>query len=345
MRARLGTRVVVACVLSLAAVACGNKKKRGPAALPPEVTGLAAVPATAQVLIAADVGQLAGSPIVARAVDQLLLRDPSLAERWEQVREGCKLDLPAQIKHVMLAVGPASGGSTAGPVLMVATGALSEPDLASCIRGLVGKGGGGLTATTVEGRALYQVQDGNRTMFFAFSRPDTVVLGTSDAWVRDALGTGKKALDNADLAGWLALADQRAAVWAVGRIDERVRKGLVGASGGKLAAGPIAIVAAIDPREGARLDVGAVMSSADEAKRLESFVTSELQVLTMVAQLKSLGPVVSKVAVATEGPVVRLRAPLTIDEVNQLLSVLDENPAPEQGTPPPQGSGSEPGPQ
>lgn len=329
-----------ACVLSLVslALATGCKaKKRKPSAPPPEVTGLAAVPATAQALIAADVGKLANAEIVARAVEQLLMKDVGLAQRWADVKEHCKLDLTAQVKHVMLALGPAEGGATgSGPVLMVATGAVSETELVACIPKVVGTGGGGLTTKAVGGRSLYQVKDGNRVMFFAFGRPDTIVLGTSEAWVVDALGGGKKALDNPELVRWLAHVDQKAPLWAVGRVDPRVGQGLVAASSGKLTTPPDAFVGTLDPRDGARLDLGVVMSSGTLAKELESFAKTELAVVAMAAQLKSLGPIVAKIRVASDGNLVHFRASLTQPEVNQLLSVLDEPPPPEQVTPPPQ---------
>ena len=341
MRLRLGALgVVLPCVLSLAIGGVGcNKKRSTDANVPsPEVTGLAAVPATAQVLIAADVTRLSDSPIVARAVDQLLLRDPALGARWSEVQASCKLDLPRQLKRVMLALGPPAAGAPTGtgPVLMIAIGTLSEPDLTACIRTMVGKGGGALTVNTVGGRSLYQVKDGNRTMFFSFGRPDTVILGTTEAWVLDALGAGPKASSDPELRALLPLVDQNAPVWAIGRVDARVRRGLIGASGGALTSGPMAIVASLDPTNGAKLDLGAVMATAPDAKQLESFANKELKVITMVAQMKSLGTIVAKVSVAAEGAVVRFRAPLTLDDVNQLLSVLDETPAPAQVSPPPE---------
>ena len=333
MRHRLGIAVLV---LSLHVGACGKKaaESNNPS---PEVTGLAAVPASAQVLIAVDVTKLQDSALVARAVDQLLMRDPVLATKWGEVQASCKLDLGKQLKRVMLALGPPPQGAATGtgPVLMVANGTIAEPDLANCIRTMVGKGGGALTVKTVGGRSLYQVKDGNRTMFFAFGRADTIILGTSEPWVLDALGTGPKAMDNPEIKTLLPLADQNAPIWALGKVDERVRQGLVGASGGRLKTGPSAIVATLDPTDGARINLGAVMSSAEDAKALESFANTELKVVAMVAQMKSLGPLVAKVAVTAEGTVVRFRAPLTVEDVNQLLSVLDEKPASEQGSPPP----------
>ncbi len=334
MRGRLGIAVLV---LSLHAAACGKKKSAESNGPSPEITGLAAVPVNAQVLIAADVQRLSDSPIVARAVDQLLMRDPTLAAKWGEVQASCKLDLTKQVKRVMLALGPpaATAPTGTGPVLMIATGSIAEADLTACVRTMVGKGGGALTVKTVGGRSLYQVKDGNRAMVFAFGRPDTVILGTNEAWVLDALGTGPKAADSPELAALLKLADQNAPVWALGKVDERVRQGLVGASGGRLKAGPTAIVASIDPSNGAKVDLGAVMTSTEDAKGLESFANSELKVVAMLAQIKALGPIVAKVVVSAEGAVVRFRAPLTLDDVNQLLSVLDEKPASEQVSPPP----------
>ena len=88
----------------------------------------------------------------------------------------------------------------------------------------------------------YQAKDGNRTMYFAFGAPDTVVLGSNEGYVTEALGAGKKAADNADLMKWIALADQKAPLWAAGRVDDRVRAGLVKVTGGQLKAGPSAMV-------------------------------------------------------------------------------------------------------
>lgn len=331
MRAhRVGHLVVMFGLV--AAAACGGKKAaKGP---PPEVTGLAAVPATAQVVIAADVDKLASSPIVTRAVEQLLMREPSLAASWAHLTESCKLDPARDVKHVILALGPPAQGAGTGPVMMVATGSLSEPDLQACLRTMVGKGGGSLTTKSVGGRSLYEVKDGASVMHFAFGRPDTVVLGTDEAWVADGLGGGKKALDNPELKAWIDKVDQRAPLWAVGRVDERVRQGLVGVAEGKIKAGPAAIYASLDPSAGAKLELGTIMASPEDAKSLESFANNELKLASWAAQLKSLGPIVAKVGVSSDDRQVRFKADLTMDEVNQLLSVLDEKPTPEQGSPP-----------
>lgn len=327
MRPRL---LLVACLL---AIGCGKKTKRAP-----DVAGLAAVPASAQVVIAADVARVIDSPLVAHAVDQLLLRDADLATRWQRLRDSCKLD-PKKLKQVVLAIGPHAGQQVGtGPVLMVVTGQLAETELASCVRAMVGQGGGALTGKDVGGRTLYQAKDGNRTMFFAFGRPDTVVLGSNEAYVTEALSNGKKVLDNPDMAGWIHQVDQKAPVWAAGRVDERVRGGLVKVTSGQLQAGPIAMMVALDPTAGAKLELGAVMGSAKDAKTLESFAKGQLALLAMAAQAKGLGKVVDKVAIAAEGEIVRFRATLGVEEVNQLISALDGGGPAAQDSPPAAGS-------
>lgn len=327
--------VLLCAVVAIGTSACGGKKEKEHRAPPPEVTGLAAVPATAQAVIGVDVAKLAASPIVTRMAEQLLLRDPSLAESWAHVTEACKIDLLKQVKHVVLALGPSPNAAAgSGAVLAVATGTLSEPDVATCVRTMVGKGGGSLTVKNVAGRSLYQVKDGNRAVHFGFGRPDTIVLGTDEAWVIEGLSVNKKVLDNPEMATWFKHVDQYGPVFAVGRVDERVGKGLVAASGGKLTKAAQAFFASLDLTSGAKVLLGVVMPDADAAKQLESFANTELKVLTMVAQFKSLGSIAQKLQTTTENNVLRFTAQLTMDEVNQLLSVLDEKPAPEQVTPP-----------
>jgi hypothetical protein len=330
-------RVAAAVALSVFALAAACKKSSAPETPTPEVTGLAAVPASAQVVIGIDVAKVASSPLVDRAVTQLLARDAELAERWTKLHDSCKLDLGKTVKRVMLAIGkpPAGDHPGTGPTVMIATGAIVEADLAACVRAMVGQGGGALTARPLEGRTLYQAKDGARTMFFAFGRADTVVLGSNEAFVTEALGSGKKVSDDPEMKHVISLVDQNAPIWAAGRVDERVRAGLVKVTAGKVASGPSAMVATVDPTDGAKLHVGVVMSTEADAKALESFAKAELGVLAMAAQVKSLQPVVDKVAVVATAEVVSLDAALTIDDVNQLLSALDVTPPPAQDSPPP----------
>ena len=61
-------------------------------------------------------------------------------------------------------------------------------------------------------------------------------------YVIEGLGTGKKVADNADLSKWMKLVDRQAPLWAAGKVDERVRGGLVKLTSGQITQGPAAIV-------------------------------------------------------------------------------------------------------
>lgn len=325
---------LVAC--AALALGCGKKKPQ----VTPDVSGLAAVPASATAVVVADVAGVIDSPLVQRAVDQLLLRDPQLAERWEQLATSCKLDA-RKLKHVILAIGPTKdAGPGTGPVLMVVTGQLVETELATCVRSMVGQGGGTLTAKPLGSRTLYQAKDGKRTMFFAFGQADTVVLGSNEAYVTEALGTGKKAKDNTELVSWMALVDQKAPLWAAGKVDERVRGGLVKLTGGQISQGPVAMVMSANPQDGLTIEVGAVMASDADAKTLESFAKSQLGLMAMAAQAQSLGKVVNKITISAEKQVVRFNAALGTEEVNLLISALDGGGATAQDSPPAPSAGS-----
>ncbi len=292
------------------------------------------MPASATAVVVADVAGVIDSPLIGRAVDQLLLRDPALDERWKQLYNTCKLDA-RKVKQVVLAIGPhdAKGPGT-GPVLMVVNGQLVETELAGCVRTMVGQGGGTLTAKDLGGRTLYQVKDGNRTMFFAFGKADTVVMGSNEAYVTEALGTGKKITDNADLISWMKLIDEKAPLWAVGKVDDRVRSGLVKLTSGQIKEGPQAMIVSANPSDGIALEVSAVMASDDDAKTLESFAKTQMGLMAMAAQAKNLGTVVDKVTISTEKSVVRFKAALTAKDVNLLISALDGGGITAQDSPP-----------
>jgi hypothetical protein len=339
-------RGALCLILALCAAVPGCGKKQQSTGPAPELTGLAVVPASAEVVVGADIAKLTDAPVIDRAIEQLVMRDATLSERWQRLRDECKIDLGKQIKRVVLALGPSRPGPApgTGPVLMVAVGALPETELQQCVTKLVGAGGGSLTGKPVAGRTLYLAKDGNRTMYFAYTRPDTVVLSADEAYITEALGTGKKAPDNPDLTAWRKLVNQSAPLWAVGRTDPRIRDGLVHASDGKITAGPVAFALSADLADGAKLQLSAVMNQPDQAKALESYVKGELALLTAAAQLRSLGSVVGKIAVAADGAIVQFRAALTVDDLNHLLSALDGDGTPPQNLAPPQpspGSGAQ----
>jgi hypothetical protein len=244
----------------------------------------------------------------------------------------------------MVALGPSPAGGRigTGPMVMIATGKVFEADLVKCVRDIVGKGGGSVVVKSPEGRTLYQVKDGGRTMFIAFGRPDTVILGNNEAYVQEAVGTGRKALDEPELAAWLKLADQNAPVWVVGRVAERLKLGLVRASSNTLKAGAKAYVGSLDLTGGVKVDLVALMESPEDAKQLESLLNLNLVGLSWAAQVAALAKVVQKVTVKAEGPSVRFSVPLTMEDVNRVLRALDGDKAAAQDSPPAGGSAPTP---
>lgn len=352
MRMRRGRAPVVLAALAgalllLAAAALAGCGKRAhlPTGPSPEVTGLAAVPATADVVVGLDAGRLAESPIVERAIEMLLAREPELAARWQALRESCRLEV-AQVARLMIALGPPPPGGRlgTGPMLLIATGKISEPDLVKCARDIVGKGGGTVVVKAGEGRTLYQVKDGARTMFIAFGRPDTVILGNHEGYVQEAVGGGAKALDNPEIAGWVRLVDQNAPVWVVGRVAPQLQASLIRASGGALRAGAKAYAGTLDPTDGLRGELTALMESPEDAKHLESLANMNLVGLSWATQRESLARIVQKVSIQAEGAGVRFSVPLTMDDVNRVLSALDDDRAAAQDSPPAGGSAAAPPP-
>ena len=341
-RSRSAARVLTGVVAlgALANAGCG-KKASAPSGPPPELTGLAVIPADVEAIVGADLAKLSDSPVIDLVVEPLM-RDATLSERWQRFKQDCKIDLGKQIKRVMLALGPSTGGRPGtGPVLMVAVGSLPEADLKDCVTKLVGTGGGTVTGKVVLGRTLYFAKDGNRTMYFAYSRPDTIVLGADEVYVTEALGTGKKAPDNPELTGWRKLVNENAPLWAVGRTGARTRDGLVQLTEGKVSAGPVAFAANADLADGVKFQLSAVMNTPDQANSLESFVRGELALLSAAAQWKSLGAVVGKLGMTVDRAVVQFRATLTLADLKLLLSALDEQSTPAQDRAPPHpGSGS-----
>jgi hypothetical protein len=344
-RAASGVAFAVCAVLVLLAIAagCGKKSRRAPPGPSPELTGLAAVPSTAEVIVGLDAAQLADSPLVTRAIGMLLAREPELAGRWQALRESCKLEIK-QVNRVMIALGPSPAGGRfgTGPMVLISTGKIVEADLVKCVREIVGKGGGSLVVQSSQGRTLYQVRDGNRTMFIAFGRPDTVILGNNEAYVHEAVGTGKKALDNPDLAGWLKLVDQDSPVWVVGRVDDRLRAGLVRASNNTLKAGAKAFAGTLDLSTGVQGEVLVLMESAEDAKQLASLLNVNVVGMSWAAQAASLARIVQKISIKAQGDRVQVSAPLTMDDVNRVLSALDGGGAAAQDSPPAGGSAPTP---
>jgi hypothetical protein len=333
-------RPLAAAAIAVALAACSKKSEpSGPA---PEITGLATVPANADMVMVIDVGRVAQSPIVSRAIEQLIAKDATLAAQWQKVHEGCKIDVAKQVKYMTVVLGPTPPGKHVGegPMLLVATGALPEHDLAECVGRIVGKGNGSVTGKSVQGRTLYQVKEGARVVYFAFGRPDTVVMSANEPYLLEALGAGKKAPEHPELAAWMKLVNQRAPVWLVGRIDDRLKPRLVAITQNQIKAGASGFVGTIDLTRGAKVDAGVIMASPADAKALESWTNSYKRVIEAAVQGKALAQTVHQIAIGSESNIMWLRANLTMDDVNHALSVLDAASAPEQSPTPAAGSAS-----
>jgi hypothetical protein len=320
--------VAVASLCLVGVAGCKTKKARDDKQPPPDLSGLAAVPDTARVVIGADPGRLAGSMLVSRAFELMLEREPELGAQLERLTVGCDLDWRNQLDQLHLV-------RTDGPdPLVVATGKLAEADLAKCVQNTVGTGGGSLTIEQVEGRTLYKVEQGTRTVFFAFGRADTVVLSGSRELVVAGLGSGPKVLDNPEMKALIDRADTHAPMWAVGQVDPGLGTRLLKLTGGRLTNPPRAFLMRLDPAAGLKADLTAVMVSEDDAKVLESQLNPTLALVSMAAQAKGLGQIAAKIAGSRERDAVRFGIELTDAEVKEVLSKVDSRPPPEQDASP-----------
>jgi hypothetical protein len=329
MRVAVAIIAVAGALVGLTAPGCSSKaESRGGGAV--AVSGMSAVPANARVVVAFDVDRLAGSQVVARAAAQLVAHAPDLGARIERLSKDCGIDVTTQVRRVILALGDPDQGQ----VLLVATGSVTEAALAQCLTRVVGGGGGSVNGRMVNGRTLYTIKEGTRTVHFTFGQADTVVIGTLEPWVLEAVGPGKKVGDTAEMKELLARVDAKAPVWAAGLVDSRVAAGLVRASKGQIARGPQAVFGTLDPVDGLRAELGAVMPSEDDAKAMESLVKPQMGLLAVAAQVKGLGPVVGKLTARREGTVVRLGLALTEAELNQVLKAIDMGAPASQDAPP-----------
>jgi len=335
------TLAVLAVVLA-AGPAC--RKKPADRSTAAALTGLAAIPADAEVVLSFDVGRLADSQLVGRGVELVLQRDPGLAGRWARLAAACQIDVRAQVHRVLLALGPATKAGQPG--LMVVSGDLSEATIASCVKNAVGTGQGELAARTSGGRTIYAVTEAKRTVWFAFGQADTVVIGSDQAWLEQALAGGAKVSDGGALKPLIARADQAAPMWAAGRPGARLTEGLVRVTGGALKKGPQAVFLSVDPSTGLRFELGADLPTEEDAKVLEEFAKGQLPTMALVAQIRSLGPIVAKLAIKRTGTNVTAGISLSIAEVDQVLKAIDrpaEDPqdsAPTVDAAPAEGAGS-----
>lgn len=318
------TGVVVALVVALTAAGC----KKRPAVAPPPVpvAALQAIPADATAVVGLDVGRLARSALVGRAVDQMLDRDPDLRDRLNGLARACSLDLVKQVKTVHLALGPAVAGPRAS--LLVATGELAEATLTHCLQAGVGAGGGEVTVRQVGNLTLYRLVAGRHELFFGFGHANTVVIGPREDWVVAGLGDGPKVETSPVLGQALTTVERTAAMWAVATIDPDLGMALTRVSKGAIAAGPSLVSGSLDPLDGIRATATFAMATERDAQALTDYARGELALGTIAAQTLGLGKVLAKVGVEQLGMRVRFRVALGDAEVKDVLAAID------RGTPP-----------
>lgn len=320
-------------VLAVALAATGCKDRRAHQAPPPApVAALGAIPVDATAVVGLDVARLARSRLVARAVEQMLDRDPELRTRLTELSRACELDLTTQVEQVHLALGPVRTGTRTS--LLVATGGLAEATLTRCLQAGVGSGGGEVTVRQSGGRTLYRLVAGRRELFFGFGQARTVVLGPSEDWVVAGLGDGPKVEASPALGPALAKVDRAAAAWAVATIDPELGLALTRLTSGKVTAGPRLVSGSLDPLDGVRASAAFTMVSPADARALADYARGELTLGSLAAQALGLGPVLAKVQVATDGPQVRFSVALTDTEIKDVLAAIDRGRPPGQDAQP-----------
>jgi hypothetical protein len=308
--------------LAVAVVAAGGcaKKKKSPGdevAAVAELAGLAAVPSDARVVIGADPARLAGSPLVARAMELMIAREPSLADRFSRLADACQIDWREDLDSVVLAQVPET------PPLLVVTGQLVEAEVAACVQNVATAGGGTLAVEPVEGRTLYTITSENRTLHFAFGRKDTVVLSASRDLVVAGLGTGPKLLDDPEMKQLVGAADTEKPIWGAGVADAKLGQRLLRLTKGEVKNPPRAFRASIDPAGGLQAELVAVMASEDDAKALESHMSTTLELISLAAQAYGLGPLAAKITGTRDGADVTFGVSLSDAETKDLLSTVD----------------------
>ncbi len=346
------------CVAMVLAIFCGcsdKKKSKGAkkdvTSTPKAVVGLAAVPATATAVIGLDVSALAESAIVGRALERMFARDPGLQVALTKVLDDCDLDLGRDVDSATIALIPI--GEAMVDSLLVAKGRFREGKIVACLGKSLGEvTGGRLETANFEGRALYhQVGGEGPGLWFSFGSGDTVLVSSGRASMEASLGSGPKLSGSrAGVARYLSRAATDANLWAIGNLDPAVAAGLVAATSGKVAA-PSAVVASADLSDGLTLAAELQMASEEDAKVLISQATAQIAAVALVLQIDSLGRMVQKAELATDGHWATLRWSLTKEELHDLMGANlseigpridgssidkeganDENPAPKSET-------------
>ncbi|HLU68375.1 MAG TPA: hypothetical protein VKZ63_18955 [Kofleriaceae bacterium] len=327
-----------AALLLSAAAGCKDDSKGGgggdAAKRVAAVAGMSAIPASADVVLGADVAALAGSELVQRAVGRMLLADPGLSREVDQLFEGCGFRPERDLRTVLLAMD--SGDGEADRTLLVATGTLKEGAIASCVARHMASVGGRLSQKAVGGRPHYHADapPDRLDVWFAFGAPDTVVVSSSPELLAEALGEGARVSSDAEMAGLIDRARQdEPALWAAGRVAPEIGAGLKEATGGAIGP-PVALFGHIGLTAGLKAELGVVLSSPEEASSAVSLAKQQLAFLAQVAQKWKLGALVTRIQAEAKGPTVHLRLALDQAELAAALAPIDSGAPDDQTTAP-----------
>ncbi len=327
------------------AAACRDRDSDDPQVIVAAVEGMNAVPASADIVLGADVAPLARSALVQRAITRMLMGDPGLQAELDKLFNGCGFDPARDLSTVLLAMDSPPAGSAGDRVLLVATGRVAENKLASCVGRHMSELGGQLVQKAVGGRVHYHADapQGRTDVWFAFGSPETVVVSSSPEFLGEALADGPRLASDSQMAGLVHRAKvPGAALWAAGRVSPEVGKGLAAATGGGVGA-PRAMFGHFAADTGLTAELGVELASPQEAKTALSLAKSQLRILAQVAQKWKLGRAVAKVSMEAIDSTLYLRVALSDDELRQVLAPIDTDAGPDQNPAPPErDQGAEP---
>lgn len=322
-------------LLVLLAAACGGKKREEPSSSAKSdearkqaaagVEGMSALPADSRIVIAVNVAALRDSRLVARAVGQMLARNPEEKARVEALMARCGIDPSRDLDQVLIGIGP---GGTRDEVVLVAKGKLPEAQLVECVRASLAEKGGALSQKQIAGRTVHVAEQMGAPdpVLFSFGAEGTVVVAKGEAWLAKAIDPeAPKLKSTPSVVALIERTDSTAPLWGVGLLDPEVGQQLAGVTGGAVKApvtaafGHLAVGAS-----GMSFELNLDLKDPADAERLAKFAHEQLGKYTVVAQGWGLGAVVGKLKPEARGAQFRLSLELGPDELRQLEALLDK---------------------
>jgi hypothetical protein len=305
----------ILCGVLLCTFACkGNAKVT---AVPPNTEGLDLVPRQAKQIAVGDVKKLSESPLVIRAVNELLARDAKLAERVRHLVNDCGLS-PQKLTSFILAM-------DASESLLIAHGHLEEGALVDCVSKRLPANGARLASVDIDGQPGFQVIDSeNRPgLAFAFADKRTVVVASTVKWLKTSLAKGASIEHEPEFQRLFKQVKGDAALWVAGIVPDEVGRGLVEAAGGRLSKPPRTMSGHLDLKSGVEAHLSIQMSSPAEAQNLVSLAKSELQGFSLLAQKYKLGQILTELELSADGANLHVHLALSPEEVGRLTSQID----------------------